>query len=113
MDEPVLAETAVVLGPIPVAPYGTPGSPELSASLEPFVMDHDAILMSNHGVVCAGSDLLQAYLNLELVEQSARTFLVVRQLGGPHPLSTEQVKKLQQLRDRMRASNQPVTAGKY
>jgi L-fuculose-phosphate aldolase len=113
IDEPVLAEAAVVLGPVPVAPYGTPGTPELAASLEPFVTDHDAILMSNHGVVCCAPDLLQAYLNLELVEQAARTLLVARQLGGPRPLSADQAKKLRELRDRMRAANQPVTADKY
>lgn len=110
MDEPVLAETAVVLGPVPVAPYATPGTPELAASLEPFVTDHDAILMANHGVVCYGADLLQAYLNLELVEHAARILLVVRQLGGPHALSPDQVRRLRELHQQLRTSNQPVSA---
>jgi L-fuculose-phosphate aldolase len=108
MDEPVLAETAVVLGPVPLAPYATPGTPDLAASLKPFVSDHDAILMANHGVVCCGPDLLQAYLNLELVEHTARILLVVRQLGGPHALTCEQAKQLREMHDRMRAANQPV-----
>jgi len=110
MDEPVLAEAAVVLGSVPVAPYATPGTRELAASLEPFVMDHDAILMANHGVVCSGSDLLQAYLNMELVEQSARTLLVVRQLGGAHTLTQEQIQRLREIRERMRTPNHAVTA---
>jgi L-fuculose-phosphate aldolase len=108
MDEPVLAEAAVVLGPVPVAPYAMPGTPELAASLEPFVIDHDAVLMANHGVVCCGADLLQAYLNMELVEQSARTLLVVRQLGGAHALTSEQITQLKELRERLRAANQSV-----
>lgn len=108
MDEPVLAETTVVLGPVPVAPYATPGTPELAASLEPFVANHDAVLMANHGVVCCGTDLLQAYLNMELVEHAARILLVVRQLGGPHALSSDQVKRLRELHDRLRTANQPV-----
>ncbi len=110
MDQPVMAETAVVLGAVPVAPYATPGTPELAASLEPFVMDHDAILMANHGVVCYGSDLLQAYLNMELVEHAAKILMVVRQLGGAHALSSEQVKALRELHERLRAASQPVTA---
>ena len=110
MDEPVLAETAVMLGPVPLAPYATPGTRELAHSLEPFVTDHDAILMSNHGVVCSGPDLLQAYLNLELVEQTARILLVVRQLGGPHALTPEQVERLRKMRERMRAACQAVPA---
>lgn len=109
MEEPVLAEAAVVLGPVPIAPYATPGTRELAASLEPFVTNHDAILMSNHGVVCCGPDLLQAYLNLELVEQTARILLVVRQLGGAHALTEEQVQRLREMRDRMRATCQPET----
>jgi L-fuculose-phosphate aldolase len=109
MDETVLAETAVVLGAVPVAPYATPGTPELAASLEPFVTDHDAILMANHGVVCYGADLLQAYLNMELVEHAARILLVVRQLGGPHALSAEQIRRLRELHERLRAANQPVS----
>lgn len=113
MDEPVLAETAVVLGAVPVAPYATPGTRELAGSLEPFVMHHDAILMANHGVVCCGSDLLQAYLNMELVEHAAKILLVVRQLGGAHNLTPDQVKTLRQMHDRMRAANQPVTAEPY
>jgi len=108
MDEPVLAETTVVLGPVPVAPYATPGTAELAASLEPFVTDHDAILMANHGVVCCGADLLQAYLNMELVEHAARILLVVRQLGGPHALTSEQVKRLREMHDRLRQANQPL-----
>ena len=108
MDQPVLAEAAVVLGPVPIAPYATPGTRELAASLEPFVTNHDAILMSNHGVVCCGPDLLQAYLNMELVEQTARILLVVRQLGGPHALTAEQVQSLRELRERIRGAYQPV-----
>lgn len=108
MEEAVLAEAAVVLGPVPVAPYATPGTRDLAASLEPFVMNHDAILMSNHGVVCSGSDLLQAYLNMELLEQTARILMVVRQLGGPHALTPEQVRELRSMRQRLRAAYQPA-----
>ena len=108
MEEPVLAEAAVVLGPVPLAPYATPGTRELAATLEPFVMDHDAILMSNHGVVCSGPDLQQAYLNLELVEHTARILMVARQLGGPRALAPEDVQRLRELRDRLRAAGQPV-----
>src|SRR5271157_5025915 len=51
LDKPILCELVIGLGSIPVARYGTPGTSELGASIEPYVQGHDAILMANHGVV--------------------------------------------------------------
>ena len=59
-----------------MARYGTPGTPELSAAMEPFVHGHDAILMANHGVVTYGPDLLTAFLRMETTEHFARVALV-------------------------------------
>jgi len=47
----------ITLGAVPLAPYATTGTMELSESLEPFIPYHDAILMANHGVVTYGEDL--------------------------------------------------------
>jgi len=66
----------------------------LSESLIPFVADHDAILMANHGVVTYGRDLLSAYLNMEIVEHFARIMLVARQLGRCQLLDDERVHEL-------------------
>ena len=51
LNKAPLSELVISLGCIPVAEYGTPGTPELSESLEPLVQNFDAILMANHGVV--------------------------------------------------------------
>ncbi len=110
LDEPVLAEMLCSLGSVPVAPYATPGTPELARAMEPFVAEHDAILMGNHGVVCCGSDLLRAYLNMELVEQSAKILLVARQLGGPRQLSQADAAKLRELRERIVQHGESVPA---
>ena len=99
MDAPVLAEMLVSLGSVPVAPYGTPGTPELAAALEPHVAEHDAVLMANHGVVCCGPDLVRAYLCMELVEHAAKLLLVARQLGGAQELNPEETAKLRRQRD--------------
>jgi len=57
----LLSEIVLSLGCIPVAQYGTPGTPELSDALEPLVQNYDAILLANHGVVTCGADLLNAF----------------------------------------------------
>ena len=64
-----------------MARYGTPGTSELGASIEPYVQGHDAILMANHGVVTYGPDLLTAFLRMETTEHFAQVSLVTERLG--------------------------------
>jgi len=101
LDQALISEVLLSLGDVPLASYATPGTSELSQSLEPFIPDHDAILMANHGVVTCGADLNQAYLNMETVEHFAKIALVVKQLGCAHPLATEQINKLLEMRERI------------
>ncbi len=94
LEEPVLPEVLVGLGKVPLASYGTPGTWELCAGLEPLVHDHDAILLENHGVVTCGPDLETAYQRMETVEQFAKVMLTAELLGGPHLLQRADVQKL-------------------
>src|SRR5262249_38766140 len=45
LDKALLSELVIALGCIPIAQYGTPGTPELSDALEPLVPHYDAILL--------------------------------------------------------------------
>jgi L-fuculose-phosphate aldolase len=98
LDQALISEVLLSLGDVPLARYATPGTSELSEALEPFIPEHDAVLMANHGVVTYGGDLMQAYLNMETVEHFAKIALVVKQLGCAHPLAAEQVNRLQEMR---------------
>jgi L-fuculose-phosphate aldolase len=86
----------MTLGVVPLATYATTGTDEVAASLAPFIPDHDAILLANHGAVSYGGTLLQAFQKMETVEHLAQIALVAHQLGAPQILKHEQV---QQLRD--------------
>jgi L-fuculose-phosphate aldolase len=108
LDEPLVAEVVVAFGSIPLAEYGTPGTPELSAALAPLVPDNDAILMAHHGVVTCGHDLLSAYMKMETVEHYAKVVLVARQLGPTQPLPQEEVRKLLKARENYEANRLPV-----
>ena len=94
LTEYLFPEVIVGLGPIPLAPYATPSTKEVGASIEPFVKTADAILLSNHGVVTYGKDLWDAYFKMEKVEQIAYIQYVARMLGGEKILSGEEVAKL-------------------
>jgi len=94
LDQPLACEVVIGLGQIPLAPYGTPGTPELARTLEPLVPQYDAILMANHGVVTYGSDLQSAYMKMETVEHFAQIALVTYILGRQQLLDGAELEKL-------------------
>jgi L-fuculose-phosphate aldolase len=100
LNQALISEVVLALGCVPLASYGTPGTPELSDALLPLVADYDAILMANHGVVTYGDDLLRAYMRMETVEHFARISLVTQLLGRQTLLSREEVEKLAEARTR-------------
>ncbi len=94
LTEPLVCEVVMGLGCIPLARYGTPGTSELAQTLEPFVPNYDAILMSNHGVVAYGDTLEHAYMKMETVEHFAQIALVTHLLGRQQPLQQVEIEKL-------------------
>ncbi|MGH9692365.1 MAG: class II aldolase/adducin family protein [Candidatus Acidiferrales bacterium] len=94
LNKALLCELVIALGWIPVARYGTPGTPELALAIEPLIHGHDAILMANHGVVTYGPDLLTAFYRMETTEHFARVSLVTELLGKQVLLSDGDVEKL-------------------
>jgi len=94
LNEAILPEVILMLGCVPLAEYGLPGTPALSDSLKPYIPSYDAILMGNHGVVCYASDLWKAYFRMETVEHTARIALVAETLGGAKVLPRQEVAKL-------------------
>ncbi|MBI4467680.1 MAG: class II aldolase/adducin family protein [Acidobacteria bacterium] len=100
LNQALISEVVLALGCVPLAAYGTPGTPELSDALAPLVGHYDAILMANHGVVTYGKDLLGAYMRMETVEHFARISLVTHLLGRQTLLSREEVEKLAEARQR-------------
>ncbi|MGH9466098.1 MAG: class II aldolase/adducin family protein [Terriglobales bacterium] len=94
LNQALLAEVVLALGCIPLAAYGTTGTPELSATLRPLIPHYDAILMANHGVVTYGESVWKAYFKMETVEHFARIALVTHLLGRQNLLGQEEVDKL-------------------
>lgn len=109
LNEPLVCEVVVGLGSIPLARYGTPGTPELGASLEPLIPDYDAILMSNHGVVAYSDTLSHAYMKMETVEHFAQIALVTHMLGRQQPLQADDLEKLLAIRTKYEGSHSAAT----
>lgn len=108
LNKALISEVVLSLGCIPLARYGTPGTPELTDALEPLVGSHDAILMANHGVVTHGPDLMTAYYRMETVEHFAKISLVTELLGRQVLLSGSEVDKLLTARQSYFGSSAPA-----
>jgi L-fuculose-phosphate aldolase len=67
---------------VAVAPYRTPGSPEMGKLVADLVEEHNTILMANHGVVTwSHNGIEEAYWRMEIIEAYCRTLVVAGQLG--------------------------------
>jgi L-fuculose-phosphate aldolase len=73
-----------VFSSVAIAPYRTPGTPEMGQLVADLVDKHNTILMANHGVVSwSHNNVEDAYFKMEILEAYCRTILVASQLGRP------------------------------
>ena len=73
-----------VFSSVAIAPYRTPGTPEMGKLVADLCEDHNTILMANHGVVAwSHNNVEDAYFKMEILEAYCRTVLVASQLGKP------------------------------
>jgi L-fuculose-phosphate aldolase len=73
-----------VFSSVAMAPYRTPGTPEMGKLVADLVDKHNTILMANHGVVSwSHLNVEDAYFKMEILEAYCRTVLVAHQLGKP------------------------------
>lgn len=74
-------------GPVRVAPYARFGSAGLADSALAALSGRSAVILQNHGAVCYGASLAQAYDRALLLEWLARVYRLAREHGEPRILS--------------------------
>jgi L-fuculose-phosphate aldolase len=94
LQTPVIPEIIVTIGGIPTAPYGTPGTPELPESIRALVRCSDTLVMQNHGSVTIGTNLIDAFKKLDMLEHTAKILWLASCLGKVNALPPEAVRKL-------------------
>ena len=94
-QERFLPEAIVNLGQIALVPYFTPGSEALAQAVGAAAEDLRALLLANHGAVCYGCDLKEAYFRIEVLEHYLQILLLTRGLGGARELTAEQLAELE------------------
>ena len=98
LTEPIMPEAVLALGCVPIAEYGTPSTEEIPDAVSKYLPYFDAVLLENHGALTFSDSLLNAYHKMESVEFYARLLYQSKMLGGPKPLSEEQVQRLYEIR---------------
>lgn len=90
----ILPEAILGLGVIPVAPYATPSTDEVPASIAEGVKQSNVVMLDHHGALCYADTIWNAYYLLETLEHHAKTLMIAELLGGAKPLPKSAVEKL-------------------
>jgi len=77
---------------IAFAPYAVPGSELLGKNIaDVFAQGNESVILENHGVVCGGINLLDAFGRFETLEFCGRLAINAQRLGGCRELTESQV----------------------
>ena len=79
-----MIEDVAAIGAVPLTPYGTPSTTEVPDAIEPYLNDHDVMLLENHGALTVGSDVITAYYRMESLELWAKITINAIILGGSY-----------------------------
>ena len=101
LDQYILPEAVLTIGSVPTCQYGTPSTMEIPDSLAPYIQNHDAFLLENHGALTVGCNLTKAQFIMEEVEFNAKICKYAMELGAVHEIPNDQLKKLMELRQKM------------
>ena len=93
---PITAYYVMKIGKLPLVPYFPPGDINLAKAVKEMASNHHAVLLANHGPVVAGKTLEDAVYAIEELEETARLFLLLRNMETQY-LNEKQVKTLEEL----------------
>jgi len=78
-------------GGIKVADYALSGSQDMVQNVISALGPRNAVLMSNHGALCVGRDMREAFTNLEMLEKTAKIYISVLSIGKLTALPVEAI----------------------
>lgn len=78
----IVPEHEVIVGPVALAAYDTPGTKSFAETVVPYVTTHNTILLQNHGVVCWADTVTHAEWCVEVVDAYCRTLILASQTGN-------------------------------
>jgi L-fuculose-phosphate aldolase len=89
------AEACAILGEPLLVPYAIMGSSELANLVAEKVISSDILLLENHGILTTGSNLLQAFDKIEVLENAAKMTIITDMTRKKSPLTKSRIFELE------------------
>ncbi|MDF1574891.1 MAG: class II aldolase/adducin family protein [Bacteroidales bacterium] len=85
---PVLDDMAQIIGPsVRVTEYALSSTKKIAKRTVRALKGRNAALMANHGAVCVGRNLEEAFVVCQVLEKACKTFIEAEFLGGAKSIS--------------------------
>ena len=91
------AEAKAILGDPLFVRYALMGSTALAEVAAESIQKCDILLLENHGILTVGSNLLQAFDKIEVLENAAKMTLMTEMTGKKRPLDKVRIMELERL----------------
>ena len=86
---PILDDMAQIIGPsVRVAEYALPNTKRIVRRTLRALRGRNAALMANHGAVCIGREMEEAFIVCQVLEKACRAFIEAEFLGGAKSIGT-------------------------
>lgn len=96
--KPVFPDYVALLGRnVPVLDYVIPGGEAIRKAVVSKIKDCNVVLLKNHGAVCVGSTLKEAFARSWLVEDTAKTILAGKLAGSLKCLNLKEIEGIENL----------------
>ena len=85
---PILDDLAQIIGPgVRCAAYALPSTRKIVRVTLKALRGRNAALLANHGAVCVGRDLEEAFTCCQILEKGCKAFIESEFLGGARPIN--------------------------
>ena len=92
----VIPEAAMALGEIPITDFAMPSTTQNADVIRHLIVNHNVILIRNHGSLTVGKHLEEALNNLERLEHISKTLTFAELLGNIHSLPPDIIEAIAQ-----------------
>jgi len=97
LDVPMYPDHVIYVGKPTFIRYVTPTTRDLAERVRRCIGKSNCVLMQNHGVVCVGASVKEAFYRAELLEESAKIIIYSKIMGKARILSDKEIRTLEGL----------------
>jgi len=97
IDTDLTAEAAAILGNPQIVSYALMGSADLASIVSEAAIQSDVLMLENHGILTTGSNLLEAFDKIEVLENAAKMTLITDWSKKKRPLGKSKISAIEKL----------------